>query len=56
MSKTITLYTTIDEFEKLHEIINSHRANAKEIKVPRQTFMNLLMDHSNMSKVLKVGN
>ena len=56
MSKQITLYTTIDEFEKLHEIIDSHRANAKEIKVPRQTFMNLLMDHSNLCKALKAGN
>jgi hypothetical protein len=52
MSKKITLYTTVDDFEKLHEVINSHRANAKEIKVPRQTFMNLLMDHSKMCKEL----
>lgn len=52
MSKELKLYTTVDEFEKLHEVINSHRANAKEIKVPRQTFMNLLMDHANMCKAL----
>ena len=55
MSHKIELYTTIDEFEKLHEIIDSHRANAKEIKVPRQTLMNLLMDHSIMCKELKLG-
>lgn len=54
MSKEIVLYTSLEEFEKLHEIINSHRANAKEIKVPRQTFMNLLMDHSKMCKELNL--
>ena len=52
--KKITLYTTNKEFEELHAIINSHRANAKEIKVPRQTFMNLLMDHSKMCKELNL--
>lgn len=50
--KKIELYTTVKDFEQLHEIINSHRANAKEIKVPRQVFMNLLMDHSKMCKEL----
>lgn len=55
MTKQVVLYTSLEEFEKLHEIINSHRANAKEIKVPRQTFMNLLMDHSNMCKALGLG-
>lgn len=52
--KKITLYTSVKEFDQLHEIINSHRANAKEIKVPRQTFMNLLMDHAKMCKELNL--
>ena len=55
MSKQVVLYTTLEQFEQLHAIIDGHRANAKEIKVPRQTFMNLLMDHSNMCKALGLG-
>lgn len=48
--KKLALYTTVGDFEKLHAAIESHRANAKEIKVPRQTLINLLMDHTRMCK------
>lgn len=54
MSKTVTLYTTVKDFELLHAAIESHRANAREVKVPRQVLMNLLLDHSKMCKELKI--
>ena len=50
--KKVVLYTTQEEFESMHGAIDSHRANAKEIKVPRQALLNLLMDHSKMMKEL----
>jgi hypothetical protein len=53
--KKIVLYTTVSDFELLHAAIDKHRANAKEIKVPRQVLMNLLMDHSVMCKELNLG-
>lgn len=48
--KKFSLYTTVKDFEAMHEAIESHRANAKEVKVPRQILLNLLMDHSKMCK------
>lgn len=52
--KKIELYTTVSDFELLHAAIDSHRVNAKEIKVPRQVLMNLLLDHSKMCKELNL--
>ena len=52
--KKFQVYTTLDEFESMHKSIDSHRANAKEVKVPRQALLNLLMDHSRMLKELDV--
>lgn len=52
--KKIVLHTTVNDFELLHAAIDSHRANAREIKVPRQVLMNLLIDHSKMCKELNL--
>jgi hypothetical protein len=50
--KNLELYTTLEEFEELHKIIDAHRANSKNVTVPRQTLINILMDHSRIIKHL----
>lgn len=52
--KKIALYTTVKDFESLHAAIDAHRANAREVKVPRQILLNLLMDHTKMCKELNI--
>jgi hypothetical protein len=47
------LYTTDKDFDMLHQAVDKFRKNAKEVKVPRQALLNLLMDHANMYGSLK---
>lgn len=47
-----TLHTSLEQFERLHEIVDGARANARNLKVDRTDLVNLLMDHSTMLKIL----
>ncbi len=47
------LYTTDEDFDTLHLAVDKARKNAKDIKVPRQALINLLMDHSHLVKLVK---
>jgi len=47
------LYTDDEQFDTLHAAVDKARKNAKEVKVPRQALLNLLMDHANMYGRLK---
>ena len=47
------LYTSDEDFDLLHLAVDKARKNAKEIKVSRQSLMNMLMDHSNFISVIK---
>ena len=47
------LYTNDEEFDLLHQAVDKTRKNAKEVKVPRQALINLLMDHSHLVKLVK---
>ncbi len=47
------LYTSDEDFDLLHLAVDKARKNAKEIKVPRQSLMNMLMDHANFISVIK---
>jgi len=46
MSAKISLNTTQDNFDDLHQVVDKARKNAKSVKVHRQLLINLLMDHS----------
>ena len=47
------LYTNDEEFDLLHQAVDKARKNAKEVEVPRQALINLLMDHSHLVKSVK---
>tara|TARA_Y100000401_G_scaffold57788_1_gene45759 strand:+ start:250 stop:432 length:183 start_codon:yes stop_codon:yes gene_type:complete len=47
------LYTSDEDFDLLHLAVDKARKNAKEIKVSRQSLMNMLMDHANFISVVK---
>ena len=47
------LYTSDEDFDLLHLAVDKARKNAKEIKVPRQSLMNIFMDHANFISVVK---
>lgn len=47
------LYTTDEDFDTLHLAADKARKNAKEVKVPRQALINLLMDHGHLVKLVK---
>jgi len=47
------LYTNDEDFDLLHQAADKARKNAKEIKVPRQALINILMDHSHLVKSVK---
>ena len=47
------LYTSDEDFDLLHLAVDKARKNSKEIKVPRQSLMNMLMDHANFISVVK---
>ena len=46
MASKISLNTTQDNFDDLHQIVDKARKNAKIVKVDRKLLINLLMDHS----------
>ena len=46
MSAKISLNTTQDNFDDLHQVVDKARKNAKIVKVNRKLLINLLMDHS----------
>ena len=47
------LYTSDEDFDLLHLAVDKARKNAKEKKEPRQSLMNMLMDHANFISVVK---
>ncbi len=47
------LYTNDEDFDLLHQAADKARKNAKEVKVPRQALINLLMDHAHLVKLVK---
>lgn len=47
------LYTSDENFDILHKAVDKARKNAKDIKVPRQSLLNVLMDHSHFITALK---
>ena len=50
------LYTSDEDFDLLHLAVDKARKNAREIKVPRQSLMNMLMDHANFIGKMKTFN
>lgn len=52
----LTLYTTMKQFESLHERHDRTRSTSRTVAVDRQALIHILMDHSNMVNALrKVG-
>jgi len=47
------LYTSDEDFDTLHLAADKARKNAREVKVPRQSILNVLMDHANFIATLK---
>lgn len=47
------LYTSDKDFDLLHQAVDKARKNAREVKVPRQSILNVLMDHANFIATLK---
>ena len=45
--------TTDEQFDLLHQSVDKARKNAKEVKVVRKALLNLLMDHSKFTDILK---
>jgi hypothetical protein len=52
MSDTLTLRTTLSQFEGLHERIDKTRSTSKTVTVDRAALANLLMDHPAMIRKL----
>jgi hypothetical protein len=54
MSRPLTsLYTTMREFEGLHERYDRTRSTSKTVTVDREVLIHLLMDHSRMVEALR---
>lgn len=52
----LTLYTTLTEFERLHERHDRTRSTSSTVTVDREALIHILMDHANMLNALrKVG-
>jgi len=52
----LTLYTTMTEFEGLHERHDRTRSTSSTVTVNRQALIHILMDHANMLNALrKIG-
>jgi hypothetical protein len=49
----ISLYTTMREFEGLHERHNRTRSTSRTVTVDREALIHLLMDHSRMVEALR---
>lgn len=52
----LVLYTTLKQFEGLHERHDRTRSTSRSVTVDRQALIHILMDHPNMVDALrKVG-
>ena len=49
----LTLYTTLTEFEGLHERHDRTRSTNSTVTVSRQALIHILMDHANMLNALR---
>jgi hypothetical protein len=49
----IELYTTMEEFEHLHERHDRTRSTSKTITVARDALIHILMDHARMVEALR---
>lgn len=49
----IELYTTMREFEHLHERHDRTRSTSKTVTVERDALIHILMDHSRMVEALR---
>lgn len=49
----IRLYTTLRQFEHLHERHDRTRSTSKTVTVDREALINVLMDHSRMLEALR---
>jgi hypothetical protein len=49
----LTLYTTLTEFEGLHERHDRTRSTSSTVTVSRQALIHILMDHANMLNALR---
>lgn len=49
------LYTTIDEFETLHERHERTRSTRKTVNVDRQVLIHILMDHARLLEALRTA-
>ena len=47
------IYTTDKDFNLLHQAVDKARKNTREVKVHRQSILNVLMDHANFITALK---
>jgi len=48
MTKPITLTTTQDQFESLHEALHKTRQTSETVKVEREALRRLLVDHAQL--------
>jgi hypothetical protein len=46
---------TTEQFDTLHDILDKTRKNSEYVKVPREAFAALLIDHGQLHAVLKTG-
>lgn len=51
----LELYTTLQEFEGLHERHARTRRTSRSVTVDRQALIHVLMDHSRMIEALRVA-
>jgi hypothetical protein len=49
----LPLYTTMREFEALHERYDRTRSTSRTVTVEREALIHLLMDHSRMVEALR---
>jgi hypothetical protein len=49
----IRLYTTLRQFEGLHDRHDRTRSTSKTVTVDRQALINVLMDHARMLEALR---
>ena len=49
----LSLYTTMREFEGLHERNDRTRSTSRTVTVDREALIHLLMDHSRMVEALR---
>ncbi len=49
----LSLYTTMQEFEALHERYDRTRSTSRTVTVEREALIHLLMDHSRLVEALR---